>query len=754
MVMNARTKVALRKPLATFALGLVLFGACLVSSWPAGERPTAQAAPEAKRALAPVRSDKTAVNVLPDQYIVVFKAGTPRDTVLAAQAKVAQLKGSVGFSYWTALIGFSATLSPAALKEMRTLEGIDFIERDQRLTADTVQANPPRGLDRTSERLLPLDNRYTFSETGNGVHVYVVDRGIDMTHNEFTGRTLGASQSFVTDAHGVSDCPAPLATGVKGHGTLVAGIIGGATVGIAKEVTLHSVRVLDCTGSASSSATLAAAVDWITNNRQLPAVANISVGVGGSSVIDIAANAAVAAGVTVVVSAGNTRIDACGRSPARAANVIAVGATDPVNDNIWVNPNDSSLGSNHGSCVDIFAPGFNILSADNASPSATRLEQGTSFAAPHVAGVAALFLQNHTTASPAAVRAAIEAASNLQGTTANWGGVGNLPANTANRLLHWGSANNGFDDGDPHLTTIDGVHYDFQGAGEFVALTDGNGLEIQTRQTPIATAWPPVHNPHTGLTSCVSLNTAVAVRLGKRRVTYQPGITGTVNPAGLELRVDGVLTPLGAQGVDLSPAGRIVTPPDGNGIQIEFADGSKLVASPQPWAAEGRWYLNLSVFGTRAGQGLLGSIPAGSWLPALPDGKSLGALPAALHDRHVTLNQTFADAWRVNANSSLFDYGAGTSTATFTLAKWPPEKPPCDLPKTTPLKPESEAVAQQVCAKIQDPALKANCIYDVQVMGNVDFANGYTALEKLRATKPRKRALPTPTRVPAQKQKQ
>jgi hypothetical protein len=227
-------------------------------------------------------------------------------------------------------------------------------------------------------------------------------------------------------------------------------------------------------------------------------------------------------------------------------------------------------------------------------------------------------------------------------------------------LLHWGSLNDGFNDGDPHLTTVGGIHYDFQSAGEFVALRDGNGTQIQTRQTPVSTQ-PPVANTYTGLATCVSLNTAVAARVGTHRVTYQPNLDGRPDSSGLQLRVDGVLKPLGAQGLNLGPGARVVKSSAGNGIEIDFPDGTSLTATPNFWGPpHNKWYLSVSVFRTPASEGIMGSLASGSWLPALPDGTSLGPMPATLPQRYSDLYGKFADAWRVTNTTSLFDYAPGT----------------------------------------------------------------------------------------------
>jgi hypothetical protein len=316
------------------------------------------------------------------------------------------------------------------------------------------------------------------------------------------------------------------------------------------------------------------------------------------------------------------------------------------------------------------------------------------------------------------------------------GSLQNDPAVIA--FKNWcGVASNGStsDRGDPHLTTFNGVNYDFQSAGEFVALRDGDGTEIQTRQTPVATASIVGPNSHTGLTSCVSVNTAVAARVGKHRITYQPNPKGDPDPSGPQLRIDGKLTTVGTGGLNFSGGGRVVKSAVGSGIEIFFPDKTHLIAVPNFWGPPNNiWYLNVDVVSTPAREGVMGAILPGTWLPNLPDGTSLGPIPGNLHQRYLDLNQKFANAWRVTNGTSLFDYAPGTSTANFTNPDWPPENPPCTIKGSTipPAKPMEAGRARELCSKIVDKAMNAQCVFDVTVTGEAGFAKSYLVTQQLK----------------------
>ncbi|SEM63339.1 Serine protease, subtilisin family [Stigmatella aurantiaca] len=366
--------------------GLVLAGCGTESSQPEPQAPQA-AAFELKRS----NADR---ELIPNRYIVVLKKPAQRalaaaDVQQLALSVAGQYGAKVSRTYAHALQGFSASMDERQAEALRQDPRVDFIEQDAvvRLSAD--QAGATWGLDRIDQTDLPLNSTYSYNLTGAGVNAYIIDTGIRLTHTEFQGRAMTGFDA-VTAGGTANDC--------NGHGTHVAGTVGGATYGVAKGVTLHAVRVLDCGGSGTYEGVVAG-VDWVTANHVKPAVANMSLGGGVSDALDQAIRNSITAGVVYAVAAGNDNGDACTKSPARTAEAITVGAT--------ANTDARASFSNYGSCVDIFAPGQNITSAYHSSDTVTNTISGTSMASPHVAGTAALYLQGNPTASPATVGAAL-----------------------------------------------------------------------------------------------------------------------------------------------------------------------------------------------------------------------------------------------------------------------------------------------------------------------------------------------------------
>ena len=297
--------------------------------------------------------------------------------------------------------------------------------------------------------------------------------------------------------------------------------------------------------------------------------------------------------------------------------------------------------------------------------------------------------------------------------------------------------------GDPHVRTVDGVNYDFQAAGEFVFLR-GENLEIQVRQTAVGTAGPLGPDAHTGLTSCVSVNGAVAVRVGKNRITYQPRHGDKPDPKGLQLRVDGKLRELTPKGIPLPQGGRIMPTIAPGGLQIEVPGGTVIVITPGWWEHYELWYLNIDTRCVRTTEGLMGTIAPGNWLPALPDGKLLGPRPASLDRRYKDLYETFGKAWRVTNATSLFDYAPNTSTKTFTIPDWPgmhspngckPQAGPGGTGSKAPQEPLPKEVAEKLSAEITDPDQRANCVKDVLVTGEKGFAKTYLLADQIRRHK-------------------
>jgi subtilisin family serine protease len=358
---------------------------------------------------APVRGAGQA-DAIRGEYIVVMEQNAPKKAVDDAKQKARNEGGRIRFTYDTALPGFAATLPPRAVEALRSNPNVAYIEADQRLELTATQSNPTWGLDRVDQRNLPLSSSYTYNATGSGVTAYIIDTGIRSSHSDFGGRVAGG-YTAISDGQGTNDC--------NGHGTHVAGTVGGTTYGVAKSVTLKPVRVLDCGGSGTNSGVIAG-VDWVTGNKSGPAVANMSLGGGASSSLDTAVRNSIASGVTYSVAAGNSNVNASNSSPARVGEAITVGSS--------TSTDARSSFSNYGSIVDIFAPGSSITSAWHTSNTATRTISGTSMAAPHVAGVAARYLQGNTGASPSQVATAI-----INDATTNR--LSGLPTGTPNRLL-------------------------------------------------------------------------------------------------------------------------------------------------------------------------------------------------------------------------------------------------------------------------------------------------------------------------------
>ena len=345
--------------------------------------------------------------VVENEYIVVLRDDADVDLGVANARNGG---GRVVAEWRHALNGYAVQGPPDLIVALRTDPNVQYVEQVQEYSADATTQSPATwGIDRIDQRSLPLSNSFTYTATGSGVRAYIIDTGIRTTHSEFGGRASGGAN--FANGQSTDDC--------NGNGTHVAGTVGGTTYGVAKNVSLVAVRVLNCAGSGSTTGVVSG-INWVKQNAVLPAVANMSLGGGVSTTIDNAVSSAVNAGITFAVAAGNSGANACNYSPARAAAAITVGAT--------TSTDQRASYSNFGTCVDIFAPGSGITSAWKTSNTATNTISGTSMASPHVAGVVALYLQTNPGASPSTVVGAL-----VGNATSN--AVGNAGTGSPNKLL-------------------------------------------------------------------------------------------------------------------------------------------------------------------------------------------------------------------------------------------------------------------------------------------------------------------------------
>ncbi|HJS42085.1 MAG TPA: S8 family peptidase [Gemmatimonadales bacterium] len=364
--------------------------------------------------------------------VIVMLANAQADPNAFAQSIISAHGGKIRFLFTHGTKGFSANLPSTAVEALRRNPAVRIVEPIRSVEvvapcpvsrlADFCLPNPTWALDRIDQRTLPLGGTYNYNERGDGVTVYVFDTGILTTHSQFGGR---AAIAFDLTGGNGQDC--------SGHGTHVAGIIGGVTYGVAKQVQLRAVRVIDCDPFTPDLTDVwMAGIDSVIGNHVTPAVANMSLAVveGGQQVADSAVDAKVydliAAGVTVVVAAGNDNVDACNTSPARVPSAVTVGASN-ASDARWVS--SPTLGSDFGTCLDLFAPGQDVLSAWWSSNTATMVVSGTSMAAPHVAGLAAAYLQRDSDAPPSQVSSAILSRATVDALT-------NIGTGSPNLLLH------------------------------------------------------------------------------------------------------------------------------------------------------------------------------------------------------------------------------------------------------------------------------------------------------------------------------
>jgi subtilisin family serine protease len=371
--------------------------------------------------LQPVNANNATKTEVPnDAYIIVYKDQT---TDKELEDEVGEMDKSEGVKadrvYKNAIKGFAARLSPSVLNKLKNNPKVDFIEKDQVMSANALTVSTPSwGIDRIDQANLPLSNSFTYTSSGTGVDAYIIDTGILTSHTDFGGRAVGGYSSVVgTSSSDWIDA--------NGHGTHVAGTVGGLNYGVAKNVNLIAVRVLDGNGSGTTSGVIDG-INWAIahhKTRSGTAVGNMSLGGGASTALDLAVSNAVAAKIVMCVAAGNNSANAANYSPARVSVAITVGATGAGS-----SYDAFATYSNYGSIVDILAPGTSIKSDYIGTTLSTAILSGTSMATPHVTGVVAQYLSKNPSALPSAVDTYLKS-------TSNKNKISGLRSGTVNSLL-------------------------------------------------------------------------------------------------------------------------------------------------------------------------------------------------------------------------------------------------------------------------------------------------------------------------------